>query len=161
MKIATKLPATLPFDNLHSPWIPILLWFSSGLPGLQSHHVTSLIIATDTRIRKKQLLKYFQTRWFYGEYMDTQITSRVSCQKGTIRHAYAWQIGPSWQDTLDLSPYPCSNQSKHLRKYDTSVKSFLVGWYIAQLQIENGPWPKMKHIYCNAYLIGDWCKVLD
>ena len=29
--------------------------------------------------------------------------SRVSCQKGPTRHAYAWQIGPFWQDTLDLS----------------------------------------------------------
>ena len=28
--------------------------------------------------------------------------SRVSCQKGPTRHAYAWQIGPFWQDTLDL-----------------------------------------------------------
>ena len=25
----------------------------------------------------------------------------VSCQKGPTRHAYAWQIGPFWQDTLD------------------------------------------------------------
>ena len=24
----------------------------------------------------------------------------VSCQKGPTRHAYAWQIGPFWQDTL-------------------------------------------------------------
>ena len=29
--------------------------------------------------------------------------SIVSCQKGPTRHAYAWQIGPFWQDTLDLS----------------------------------------------------------
>ena len=28
--------------------------------------------------------------------------SMVSCQKGPTRHAYAWQIGPFWQDTLDL-----------------------------------------------------------
>ena len=28
--------------------------------------------------------------------------SMVSCQKGPPRHAYAWQIGPFWQDTLDL-----------------------------------------------------------
>ena len=28
--------------------------------------------------------------------------SRVSCQKGPTRHAYAWPIGPFWQDTLDL-----------------------------------------------------------
>ena len=27
----------------------------------------------------------------------------VSCQKGPTRHAYAWQIGPFWQDTLDVS----------------------------------------------------------
>ena len=25
----------------------------------------------------------------------------VSCQKGPTRHAYAWQIGPFWQETLD------------------------------------------------------------
>ena len=28
--------------------------------------------------------------------------SRVSCQKGPTHHAYAWQIGPFWQDTLDM-----------------------------------------------------------
>ena len=28
---------------------------------------------------------------------------RVSCQKGPTRHAYAWQIGPFWQDTLDYN----------------------------------------------------------
>ena len=26
----------------------------------------------------------------------------VSCQKGPTHHAYAWQIGPFWQDTLEL-----------------------------------------------------------
>ena len=34
-------------------------------------------------------------KWFY--------ISRVSCQKGPTRHAYACQIGPFWQDTLDLT----------------------------------------------------------
>ena len=28
--------------------------------------------------------------------------SMVSCQKDPTRHAYASQIGPFWQDTLDL-----------------------------------------------------------
>ena len=28
--------------------------------------------------------------------------SMVSCPKGPTRHAYAWQIGPFWQDTLDM-----------------------------------------------------------
>ena len=35
---------------------------------------------------------------------DTPIAhmkSMVSCQKGPTRHAYAWQIGPFWQDTLE------------------------------------------------------------
>ena len=30
------------------------------------------------------------------------LISMVSCQKGPNRHAYAWQIGPFWQDTLDI-----------------------------------------------------------
>ena len=30
-------------------------------------------------------------------------SSMVSCQKGPTRHAYAWQIGPFWQDTLAIS----------------------------------------------------------
>ena len=28
--------------------------------------------------------------------------SMVSCQKSPARHAYAWQIGHIWQDTLDI-----------------------------------------------------------
>ena len=31
-----------------------------------------------------------------------QNNSMVSCQKGPTHHAYAWQIGPFWQDTLEL-----------------------------------------------------------
>ena len=30
------------------------------------------------------------------------IKSRLSCQKGPTRHANAWQIGPFWQDTLEM-----------------------------------------------------------
>ena len=32
-----------------------------------------------------------------------QHNSMVSCQKGPTHHAYAWQIGLFWQDTLELS----------------------------------------------------------
>ena len=44
------------------------------------------------------------------DYKTTQLTldqstvgqiTRVSCQKCPTCHAYAWQIGPFWQDTLD------------------------------------------------------------
>ena len=31
-----------------------------------------------------------------------QHKSRVSCKKGPTRHAYPWQIGPFWQDTLEM-----------------------------------------------------------
>ena len=30
--------------------------------------------------------------------------SMVSCQRGPTRHASAWQIGPFWQDTLEIRP---------------------------------------------------------
>ena len=29
----------------------------------------------------------------------------VSCQKDPTRHAYAWRIGPFWQDTPDIRKY--------------------------------------------------------
>ena len=35
-------------------------------------------------------------------FQHTSHISRVSCQKGPSRHACAWQIGPCWQDTLNL-----------------------------------------------------------
>ena len=36
------------------------------------------------------------------KYADVFHISRVSCQKGPTHHAYAWQIGHFWQDTLDI-----------------------------------------------------------
>ena len=33
-------------------------------------------------------------------YEIANLISRVSCQKGPTRHAYAWQIGPFWQDMV-------------------------------------------------------------
>ena len=46
----------------------------------------------------------------------------VSCQKGPTRHAYAWQIGPFWQDTLDI--YNASVADTYLWwAEDISVKS--------------------------------------
>ena len=34
--------------------------------------------------------------------MEAMLKSMVSCQKGPTRHAYAWQIGPFWQDTFEV-----------------------------------------------------------
>ena len=47
--------------------------------------------------------------------------SMVSCQKGPTRHAYAWQIGPIWQDTLDMwcwyISFPCNIHLYAHRKF--------------------------------------------
>ena len=37
---------------------------------------------------------------------DISNISMASCQKGPTRYAYAWQIGPFWQDTLDMLMAP-------------------------------------------------------
>ena len=60
-----------------------------------------------------QFCRYFG--WMTNSRIDPQITiyastcllivifwSMVSCQKGPTCHAYTWQIGPFWQDTLDM-----------------------------------------------------------
>ena len=38
----------------------------------------------------------------YSHLVGTPLISRVSCKKGPTHHAYAWNIGPFWQDTLDM-----------------------------------------------------------
>ena len=43
--------------------------------------------------------------------------SRVSCQKGPTCHAYAWQIGPFWQDTLDINSLWSIDAIQHQRLY--------------------------------------------
>ena len=45
--------------------------------------------------------------WFIIEYRwypakRALSAMRISCQKGPICHAYAWQIGPFWQDALAI-----------------------------------------------------------
>ena len=44
---------------------------------------------------------YTGCKWLYTGCKWLYI-SRVSCQKGPTRHAYAWRIGPFWQDTLNI-----------------------------------------------------------
>ena len=51
--------------------------------------------------------------------------SRVSCQKGPSRHAYAWQIGPFWQDTLDLLPLQIHHHAYTPDISHTQIMSFL------------------------------------
>ena len=43
--------------------------------------------------------------YYWWKHSQLRAISRVSCQKGPNRHAYAWQIGPFWQDTLEMAHY--------------------------------------------------------
>ena len=45
--------------------------------------------------------------------INEYIISKVSCQKGPTRHACAWQIGPIWQDTLDICYRNCHHNCCH------------------------------------------------
>ena len=61
------------------------------------------------RVKKNILQNLFQIVWNTskcGKNIKKNVApasdiSRVSCQKGPTRHAYAWQIGPFWQDIPD------------------------------------------------------------
>ena len=57
--------------------------------------------------------------WILSPFM-----SRVSCQKGPTRHAYAWQIGPFWQDILDVW-YVFDDTDDFFGMHDKSVMSVL------------------------------------
>ena len=46
--------------------------------------------------------KWFTSDWDWGIMHSSHCENpMVSCQKSPTCHAYAWQIGPFWQDTLD------------------------------------------------------------
>ena len=50
---------------------------------------------------RDSLARYYGTGKL-GEVYILDKSSMVSRQTGPTRHAYAWQIGPVWQDTLEL-----------------------------------------------------------
>ena len=52
-------------------------------------------IGEDNGSAPKPAMNYMNQSWYSH-------ISRVSCKKGLTRHAYAWQIGPFWQDTIDM-----------------------------------------------------------
>ena len=52
--------------------------------------------------------------------------SMVSCQKGPTRHADTWQIGPFWQDTLDMCYDLWLAASSHSRKKVQAMTDYVV-----------------------------------
>ena len=57
----------------------------------------------------------------------TAALSMVSCQKGPTRHAYAWQIGPFWQDTLVMT-----NTTSKMRLYSNKLLEWLKSNFVFQ-----------------------------
>ena len=53
--------------------------------------------------------------------------SRVSCQKDPTRHAYAWQIRPFWQETLDVRSYGTLQQNVSTNLFDDIYGHFSEG----------------------------------
>ena len=53
------------------------------------------------------------------------MVSMVSCQKGPTRHAYAWQIGSFWQDTLGMW-----NIAIKLSLYGMYSRAFVISLYM-------------------------------
>ena len=63
-------------------------------------HHAEIIHKEDNNVDKRILvIVYHASNCCY----NAETTSRVSCQKGATSHAYAWQIAPFWQDTLDMA----------------------------------------------------------
>ena len=80
------------FSNLHCDWLSIVWAYSSKRVTENGPRSSKDMIAT-------KLSGHFIT--FMWWIPSAYLISMVSCQKGSTRHAYAWQIGPFWQDTLD------------------------------------------------------------
>ena len=53
--------------------------------------------------------------------------SRVSCQKGPTRHAYAWQIGPFWQDTFDMCNKRDDQAWVEMTYYNWAAVEYIIG----------------------------------
>ena len=104
-------------------------------------HVTWKLITEDVALVWKLCLQYphyvhnlfcsFLVYMHLTEYISHRIhiiihISMVSCQKGPIRHAYAWQIEPFWQDILDMY------KEKNVTKYRITPNEHSNGyWFTA------------------------------
>ena len=66
-------------------------------------------------------------------------TSRISCQEGPTRHAYAWQIRPFWQDTLDMCLVLVRYQKMTARNRERTVIHWMIKAAILQRFDDRSP----------------------
>ena len=87
-------------DGIHSQFHPRSL----GWPAVMS--ASSNFLGGWWFLNNKTLETHWPENLHTGtkdvEGLCISLRSRVSCQKGPTRHAYTWQIGPFWQDTLEM-----------------------------------------------------------
>ena len=74
------------------------------------------------------ILTYYSRQWnkYLHWHSSPSDISRVSCQKCPTRHAYAWQIGPFWQDTLDILIHLLGRVTCSLRIYVSAYYVIMV-----------------------------------
>ena len=84
--------------------------------------------------------------------------SMVSCQKGPTRHAYALQIGPFWQDTLDIWPILTVIELPAYRRFvlDTTNLVAIAGAIRMRLEIYS-----VWHVYYNFKIYRAYCSGID
>ena len=92
--------------NKYLPWIKLFLKYC--------------FLTLDLFIQRAKIyrLKYMRLDYLY--------ISMVSCQKGPTRHAYAWHIGPFWQDAFDMYNVFMIIKSS-LQVFDTHQTQFTTG----------------------------------
>ena len=95
------------YSSMLKHWVPFVEnWLTEGYfwPFMELYKMSICVgrwawFANCTLHFRHFLLRNYFTISINRPRSTTPITM-VSCQKGPTRHAYAWQIGPFWQDTL-------------------------------------------------------------
>ena len=128
------------FSHIYFPWrslavnylytnqiAPVTAWCIQWLKWIMLWCWQRLVDWIITNRSKPNVSDYLTKRQFYDmlrvpkyfmRIYDNTYNSKVSCRKGPIRHAYAWQIGPFWQDTLELClHWECMNPIPKLTSY--------------------------------------------
>ena len=94
---------------------------------------------------------------FYGTYC----ISMLSCQKGPTGHAYAWQIGPFWQNTLDIQFQQRPHYYHGLTKIGTWISYYINSfiWDVITHNNFNGTLtnPPLHPIVLRGYIITSPC----
>ena len=92
------------------------------------------------------------------EYILTDLNkSMVSCQKGPIRHAYPWQIGPFWQDTIELYIGFSCNRRKLNKSYRYHWNCHAKWWLSAIIYHDSSwllIWPTLVHYITDINTLG-------